>query len=61
MSNLRYLQISRDTKPILSPFSTIPSIMESFVMSFQSSIKFLMLPATNSDVLLLLLTDFSFW
>ena len=37
-------------KPILNPFSTISSIIESFVMSFQFSLKFLMLPATNSDV-----------
>ena len=42
-------------KSILSPFSTISSIMESLVISFWFSIKFLMLPATNSDVLLLLL------
>ena len=48
-------------KPILNPFSTISSIIESFVMSFQFSLKFLMLPATNSDVLPLLLSESSFW
>ena len=45
-------------KLILSQFSTISSIMESLVMSFQFFIKFWMLLATNSVVFLLLLTTF---
>ena len=47
-------------KSILSSFSTTSSIKQSLVMTFQFSIKFLMLLATNSDLLLLLLNEFSF-
>ena len=47
-------------KSILSSFSTTSSIKQSLVKTFQFSLMFLMLLATNSDLLLLLLNEFSF-
>ena len=48
-------------KFILTPFSIMPSITESFLKSLQFPIKFIILLATNSDVVPLLLTEFCFY